>query len=157
VKPTEKSFGFSATHDGTFWLTVALKDKQGNDHETGTVLKVEIKTETPGPAVTPPALEIGAAGPLLRPELAPLPPDLRGQVKSVGDDGLVLLSIGSDVGLKEGHLVEAYRTEPKPQYLGRIQVVKVSPKESVGRPATPQFKDALRAGDQVAGRIQPSQ
>jgi hypothetical protein len=86
----------------------------------------------------------------------PPPDDVRGQIKSVGADGLVSISIGSDAGLLKGHTLEVFRTEPKPQYLGVLQIVEVSAHEAVGRLLTPQFKKLVQANDQVASKILPS-
>lgn len=86
----------------------------------------------------------------------PPPGDLRGQIKAVDKDGLVRISLGSDAGLAEGHTLEAFRTEPKPQYLGVIQIIKVSPHEAVGKLTTPRSKDPVQAGDQVASKILPA-
>jgi len=86
----------------------------------------------------------------------PPPDDVRGQVKAVGADGLVSISVGSDAGLLKGHTLEVFRTEPKPQYLGVLQIIEVSPHEAVGKLLTPQFKKLVQANDQVASKILPS-
>jgi hypothetical protein len=86
----------------------------------------------------------------------PPPDDVRGIIKAVGQDGLVSISIGSDAGLLRGHTLEVFRTEPKPQYLGVVQIIEVSPHESVGKLLTPQFKKAVQPNDQVASKILPS-
>jgi hypothetical protein len=85
----------------------------------------------------------------------PPPDDVRGQVKAVTPEGLVSISIGSDAGLLKGHTLEVYRTEPKPQYLGVIQIVEVAPHEAVGKLLTPQFKKLVQPSDVVASRILP--
>jgi hypothetical protein len=86
----------------------------------------------------------------------PPPDDVRGQVKSVTADGLVSITIGSDAGLLKGHTLEVFRTEPKAQYLGVIQIVDVGPHEAVGKLLTPQFKKLVQPNDIVASRILPS-
>jgi hypothetical protein len=89
-------------------------------------------------------------------ERRPPPDDVRGQVKAVGIDGLVSISVGSDAGLLKGHTLEVFRTEPKPQYLGVLQIIEVSPHEAVGKLLTPQFKKLVQTNDQVASKILPS-
>lgn len=86
----------------------------------------------------------------------PPPDDVRGIIKAVGQDGLVSISIGSDAGLLRGHTLEVFRTEPKPQYLGVVQIIEVSPHESVGKLLTPQFRKAVQPNDQVASKILPT-
>lgn len=89
-------------------------------------------------------------------ERRPPPDDVRGQVKAVGADGLISISIGSDAGLLKGHTLEVFRTEPKPQYLGVVQIIEVSPHEAVGKLLTPQFKKLVQTNDQVASKLLPS-
>lgn len=89
-------------------------------------------------------------------ERRPPPDDVRGQVKSVGADGLISISIGSDAGLLKGHTLEVFRTEPKPQYLGVVQIIEVSPHEAIGKLLTPQFKKLVQTNDQVASKLLPS-
>jgi hypothetical protein len=86
----------------------------------------------------------------------PPPDDVRGIIKKVGADGLVSISIGSDAGLLRGHTLEVFRTEPKPQYLGVVQIIEVSPHEAVGKLLTPQFRKMVQPNDQVASRILPT-
>jgi hypothetical protein len=92
-----------------------------------------------------------------RPEKAPEganPPQqpFEGVVKSEAD-GLVKISVGADAGLAKGHTLEVFRTEPQPEYVGRVVVVEVSPKEAVCRP-TGRFTGPIRVGDRVAPQIQ---
>jgi hypothetical protein len=91
---------------------------------------------------------------------APNPPAgyLEGSITKVDskDKGLVQISIGSDVGLNEGHTLEVYRLSPKAEYLGRIKIVNVTPHTAIGRLVRSEFtarRSALKEGDKVASRI----
>ena len=95
-------------------------------------------------------LEVAGGKELIR---RPPPDDVQGTIKAIGRDGLVAITIGSDHGLLRGHTLEVFRTQPKAQYLGVIRLVEVKPHEAVGVMLTPQFRNLIRKGDQVASRI----
>ncbi len=84
---------------------------------------------------------------------APNPPTFAvdGKVLASGD-GLVEISVGGDAGLVKGHTLDAYRLNPRPQYLGMIRLVTVEPTRSVGqlvgKPVSP-----LQRGDNVASKL----
>lgn len=71
-----------------------------------------------------------------------------------GVSGLVSLSVGSDHGLKKGQTLEVYRTKPRAEYLGVIQILEVTSTSSVGQrqksdlPLSP-----IREGDLVVDKI----
>jgi hypothetical protein len=81
--------------------------------------------------------------------------DVSGRIKSVTPEGLVSLSVGSDQGLMKGHTLEVFRSGPRPQYLGTLQVIEVTPHEAVGR-LSPQMRKLVQPNDQVASRIMPA-
>ena len=74
--------------------------------------------------------------------------DIIGTVQKV-NDGQVLISIGSDAGIKVGETLEVFRVTPKPTYCGRIKIVAVKPGESVGV-VVGKSPEAIRPSDHVA-------
>ncbi len=85
--------------------------------------------------------------------LTPPPDQVQGVVESVKGD-LVQVSVGSDQGLQQGHTLEIFRLEPKPEYLGPIRIIKVEPKKSVGKMMMPpQKQKQVQPNDQVASSI----
>jgi len=78
---------------------------------------------------------------------------LEGKVLDVGGSGeRIQISIGSDAGLQTGHTLEVFRTSPKPQYLGYVRIIKVTPTAAVGqiigKPVAP-----LQRGDNVVSKL----
>src|SRR5262249_30149948 len=57
------------------------------------------------------------------------PPVVQGEVARVDqrDNSRVEITIGSDDGLVPGHELFVYRVKPRPQYLGKIQIMTVDP------------------------------
>ena len=90
------------------------------------------------------------------PAPGPSAPEVGGQVKTVGEGGLVVISIGSDAGLRRGDRLEVYRLEPKPVYLGQVTILEVNAKEAVGRVQAPAGKEPIRPGDQVVRALTPA-
>lgn len=86
-------------------------------------------------------------------DVVPVPNDVEGIVKAVGNDGLVSISIGSDAGLLRGHTLEVFRLKPQPMYLGRMTIKEVSPHEAVGQIIDPKFRKLVQPNDIVANRI----
>jgi len=105
--------------------------------------------------------------PILPPKATPTPPPpvyVRGEIKLVNhQDGrptLVQISVGADQGIQTGHILDAYRLQPKAIYLGAIRIVDVLANKSVGQ--LEQFDDTiqrarpqLQIGDLVASDISP--
>ena len=81
------------------------------------------------------------------------PLDVRGKVTSIADAGLIVVSIGADDGLKQGHVLEVYRNEGKVA-VGTLTVVRAYGKQSVGQ-FKPGGKDRPGVGDDVGNRIFP--
>jgi hypothetical protein len=72
-----------------------------------------------------------------------LPPQVRGEVLSVGPD-MIEISIGEDDGLKPGHTVVVSRRD---KYLARAEITRVSPDRAVGRI---RYRNApIQEGDRV--------
>jgi hypothetical protein len=60
------------------------------------------------------------------------PPKIEARVVSVNGDSLIEISLGSDAGLKKGHLLQISRTSGNhPVYVGRVEVVRTDPGRSV--------------------------
>jgi hypothetical protein len=79
------------------------------------------------------------------------PPKVEGQVTKVAGD-FVTISIGSDVGLEVGHVLEVFRLGDKPQYVGRLELKDVSQSTAVGK-IIGKVKNAPKVGDRVADSI----
>jgi len=85
------------------------------------------------------------------------PPPVTGQVMKVDPTNKRLeISIGSDDGLVNGHELFVYRTKPRPEYLGRAEVIAVDPDQAVVRVkgSTVQGKK-IKEGDIVSSTINP--
>ncbi len=85
------------------------------------------------------------------------PPQVTGEItRSDPTNKMFEISIGSDDGLVVGHTLFLYRTKPRAEYLGRVQVVRVDPDQSVVRVmgSTVQGKK-IKEGDIVSSSIIP--
>jgi predicted nucleic acid-binding Zn-ribbon protein len=78
------------------------------------------------------------------------PADLKGEVLAVNAKQQVVISVGKDDGLREGHRLDVYRTG---QYLGKIQIQSVKDDQAVGQILTGYRKGYIQAGDKVAAKI----
>ncbi len=77
-----------------------------------------------------------------------IPPEVRGEVLSVGPD-MIEISIGEDDGLKPGHTVVVSRRD---KYLARAEITEVSPDRAVGRI---QYRNApIQEGDRVQTKVE---
>ena len=100
----------------------------------------------------------GVGGKKANPANAANPPPafVKGKVLKVdpNDPQLVEVSLGTDVGVKQGHTLEVYRLKP-PQYLGRIRIVEATNRLAMGRLIAPAGEKAPKivAGDEVASTI----
>lgn len=85
------------------------------------------------------------------------PPPVEGLVKEVDSTNRrIVISIGSDDGLVQGHELFVYRTKPRPEYVGKFQVIAVDPDQAVGRVVgnTNQGKK-IKEGDIVSSSVKP--
>lgn len=82
------------------------------------------------------------------------PPKVDGVVTAALERGLVEISIGSDMGLRKGHVLEVYRVfGGQSTYVGRAEVVETSPDKSVCK-MDPKFQNSnVMVGDRVASKI----
>jgi hypothetical protein len=85
------------------------------------------------------------------PKKAP-PGKVEGRVTRTDPSGLVTLSVGSDAGLARGHTLEVFRLGPTPSYVGRIEIVSVTPRQAVGRVVSKLLKP-IQVGDTAASDI----
>jgi hypothetical protein len=86
------------------------------------------------------------------------PPPVEGLIKRVDPTNRrVELSIGSNDGLVAGHEFYLFRTKPRPEYLGKIQIVEpVDPNQAVGRVIGNTYQGKkIKEGDIVSSTINP--
>jgi hypothetical protein len=87
----------------------------------------------------------------------PPPQYVKGKVLKVNptDARMVVISLGTDVGLKQGHTLEVYRLKPQPTYLGRIQIVDAAKGQATGRLMAPARGKTpkIEVGDEVASSV----
>ena len=84
-----------------------------------------------------------------------LPPRVDGKILALGDGGLLVeISIGSDDGLRKGHMLEVFRLRgDTSKYLGRIEVLNTEPDRAVAK-VIPEFRKAtFQKEDRVATRL----
>ena len=85
------------------------------------------------------------------------PPPVQGQIKRVdATNRRVEMSIGSDDGLVVGHELNLFRLLPRPEFLGKIQIVAVDPDQAVGRVVGNTYQGKkIKEGDIVSSSINP--
>ncbi len=71
------------------------------------------------------------------------------------DSGLVTVTIGSDVGVKEDNTLEVYRLRPRAEYLGRLRIVETHHNQAVGRMIRTVGQNPIQEGDEVASTLRP--
>ena len=83
-----------------------------------------------------------------------LPPRVDGVILALGARGLVEISIGSDDGLRKGHMLEVFRlSDSTSKYLGRVEVLNTEPDRAVAK-IIPEFRKAtFQKEDRVATRL----
>jgi hypothetical protein len=85
------------------------------------------------------------------------PPTVEGEIQKVdAQNKRVEITIGSDDGLVAGHELYVFRTSPRPEYLGKIQIISTDPDQAVAKVIgnTLQGKK-LKEGDHVSSTIRP--
>jgi hypothetical protein len=86
------------------------------------------------------------------------PPPVEGLIKRVDETNRrVEISIGSDDGLVPGHQLNLYRLKPRPEFLGKIQIVApVDPNQAVGLVVGKTYQGKkIKEGDIVSSTISP--
>jgi len=61
------------------------------------------------------------------------PPAVHGEVARIDAKNRVELTIGSDDGLVVGHELYLWRLKPRPEYLGKVRIIRVDPDQAVGQ------------------------
>jgi multidrug efflux pump subunit AcrA (membrane-fusion protein) len=85
------------------------------------------------------------------------PPPVDGLIKEVDSSNRrIVISIGSDDGLVQGHELYVYRTKPRPEYVCKVQIIAVDPDQAVCRVVgnTNQGKK-MKEGDIVSSSVKP--
>ena len=136
--------------DEQFKKAVALEDKL--HMATGQLNDLKIRNEQLAQMVAKAKLLLATLARLDECEDKPTPPTVRGQVLAVDQDNRAEISLGTDDGLREGHMLEVFRGN---KYLGRMQVLEVHPHRAVGQDPEriPARRDpqGRRSGDAVEG------
>ena len=85
------------------------------------------------------------------------PPPVTGEItRGDSSNKMFEISIGADDGLVIGHTLYLYRTKPRAEYLGRVQVVRVDPDQAVVRVMGSTFQGKkIKEGDIVSSSIIP--
>jgi peptidoglycan hydrolase CwlO-like protein len=94
----------------------------------------------------------GGAAPAAAPSgpIAPRVEDLQGTIQRVDGD-LATVTPGSDAGVAVGMKLRVFHERPKPEFLGYITILNVTPTQAVGRLSGPLAR-RVAAGDQVDAR-----
>jgi hypothetical protein len=79
-----------------------------------------------------------------------IPPQVEGKVLKVGAKDLLVISLGSDVGLKVGHVMDVYRGT---SYLGRIIIRETKPDQAVGQIIKEMQRGTIQQGDNVTTKL----
>lgn len=79
-----------------------------------------------------------------------IPPQVEGKVLKVGSKDLLVISLGADVGLKVGHVMDVYRGTA---YLGRIIIRETKPDQAVGQIIKEMQRGTIQQGDNVTTKL----
>lgn len=83
-------------------------------------------------------------------DISNVAPPRDGQIRQVdAKNKYVVISLGSDDGMRRGHMVNVHRSE---KFVARVQLTKTHPDRSIGRVLDDFRKDAVRSGDSVRTR-----
>lgn len=88
----------------------------------------------------------------------PPDPQVKGKISKIDPDNeqLIVISLGTDHGVKVGHTLEVFRTTPEPKYLGMVRIISVTTDSAVGRQVVPPGatdRPALRVGDHAWSKL----
>lgn len=87
------------------------------------------------------------------------PPVVEGKVQDIdkpkrqGAAELVEISLGSDMGLKNGHQLTVYRSGAQPKYLAKIVIKRTYPDKSVGEVIESSRNGVIQKGDNVSTKL----
>lgn len=83
-------------------------------------------------------------------DISGVPPRTDGLIRDVdANNKYVVMSIGSDDGMRQGHMLDVHRGE---KYVSRVQITKTHPDRSIARVLDNYREDAIRRGDRVRTR-----
>ena len=84
-------------------------------------------------------------------------PPVVGEVKQTeATNRKVVITIGSDDGLRVGHELFLLREKPRPEYIGKITIISVDPDQAVGRVIGTTYQGKkIKEGDIVSSTIKP--
>jgi len=85
-------------------------------------------------------------------QVTPVPENFRGSIKQLQGD-LATITPGSDAGAAVGAVLQVYRLQPRPEYLGTLVIRAVTPHEAVGQLQGPK-KNQVKVNDEVSARLQ---
>jgi hypothetical protein len=77
----------------------------------------------------------------------------RGLVTAVDPSGLVQITLGTDDKIEVGQLLDVYRLQPKPAYLGRVKVIEARVRDCVARPAVQVDGRPIAVGDHATDEL----
>jgi hypothetical protein len=81
--------------------------------------------------------------------VTPPPEHLEGTVQQVDlKNGLAVITPGSDAGIVKGAKLAVYRLEPRPDYLGDIEILRVEPHQAVGKLLGRRWTE-VKVGDKI--------
>jgi len=88
-------------------------------------------------------------GPAGATPVTPPPEHLEGTIQQVDlQNGLAVITPGSDAGIVKGAKLAVYRLEPRPEYLGDIEILRVEPHQAVGKLLGPR-RNQIKVGDKI--------
>jgi hypothetical protein len=77
--------------------------------------------------------------------------NVEGKIEQVEDNGTVRIGLGVKDGVNAGDIVEVYRLDPKPTYLGTLKIVQSLARSSVGKPEG-RLTKPMKEGDRVRSK-----
>jgi len=85
-----------------------------------------------------------------------VPPAVEGYIKRVDTKNTrVEISVGSNDGLVVGHELFVYRTDPKPEFIGKIRIRDIDPNQAVGDVINRYQGKKIREDDRVTTQVKP--
>lgn len=81
-----------------------------------------------------------------------IPPKVDGRITAVSqaNQGLLEISLGSDDGIRVGHMLDIYRG---PEYLGRVRIIETAPNQAVGELIENLTRGPIKEDDRVTTKL----
>jgi hypothetical protein len=93
--------------------------------------------------------QLRGAAPTTGPTPTPPPENLEGTITHIDPQtGLAQITPGSDAGIVRGAKLAVYHLDPRPEYLGDIEILSVRPHEAVGKLVGPR-RGQIKVGDKI--------